>query len=247
MMLVGIDDTDLPGTPGTNQLARAIVRELGARWRLRSIARHQLLFDPRVPYTSKNGSASIALDRVEPRTSSAARGDRIDTDARELAAVCRRVMRSWHLPGSDPGLCVAAADAVPPEATRFGERCQAELVTIDDARALAARCGLLLEELGGTGGGIIGALAAVGLARKGDDGRIIQWREWPDDLSGPQPVSKVTGRGVVVQDEASGDRIEQGIVDVGKHLRPSLRQGGAVLFVAAVPGIQDWFVARKLP
>jgi hypothetical protein len=61
MIIVGIDETDIIGSPGTNQLARAILKEIGAASRDAIICRHQLFFDPRVPYTSKNGSASIQL------------------------------------------------------------------------------------------------------------------------------------------------------------------------------------------
>ena len=59
MIIVGIDDTDIEGTPGTNQLARLIVSRLGSIARGSVITRHQLFFDPRVPYTTGNGSASI--------------------------------------------------------------------------------------------------------------------------------------------------------------------------------------------
>ena len=55
MIFVGIDDTDTLDTPGTNQLARALACRLSERCDLVRITRHQLLFDPRVPYTSKNG------------------------------------------------------------------------------------------------------------------------------------------------------------------------------------------------
>ena len=54
MIYVGIDDTDMPGTPGTNQLARRLVAALPAGFALRVALRHQLFFDSRVPYTSKN-------------------------------------------------------------------------------------------------------------------------------------------------------------------------------------------------
>jgi hypothetical protein len=54
-MLVGIDDTDIVGSPGTNQLARAILKRIGDLAHESIICRHQLFFDPRVPYTSKNG------------------------------------------------------------------------------------------------------------------------------------------------------------------------------------------------
>ena len=47
MIYVGIDDTDIAGSPGTNQLARKIVRRLGQVARGAIVCRHQLFFDPR--------------------------------------------------------------------------------------------------------------------------------------------------------------------------------------------------------
>ena len=61
MIIVGIDDTDIIDSPGTNQLARLILKKIGSSACDSIIIRHQLFFDPRVPYTSKNGSASISL------------------------------------------------------------------------------------------------------------------------------------------------------------------------------------------
>jgi hypothetical protein len=63
VLYIGIDDTDVIGSPGTNQLARAIVRRLGPLAHGSIVCRHQLFFDARVPYTSQNGSASIQLPR----------------------------------------------------------------------------------------------------------------------------------------------------------------------------------------
>ena len=60
MIIVGIDDTDTIDSPGTNQLAKAIVQKVATEWRCVRIVRHQLLDDPRVHYTSQNGSASIS-------------------------------------------------------------------------------------------------------------------------------------------------------------------------------------------
>ena len=59
MILLGIDDTDTLEDPGTNQLARHLLRELADRFRARLVTRHQLLEDPRVPCTKKNGCAAI--------------------------------------------------------------------------------------------------------------------------------------------------------------------------------------------
>lgn len=243
MILVGIDDTDVLGSLGTNQLARAIVRAAAPRWRCLRIVRHQLLDDPRIPYTSKNGSASIAFETPadDPPQSRAAADD-----VRALTEICRQVMRAWFIPGSDPGLCVTAE--VPEAVTQFGLRCQRAVVTQAEARELAAVHGLHLEGLGGTDGGVIGALAAVGLAIGGDDGRIVQLAEWPDDLSGVQSIPDLQARGVEVRELDSEVVLHTGMVDVGKHLRPNRRAGRSVLFVrrtsaAAVPEFQ----AVKLP
>ena len=79
---------------------------------------------------------------------------------------------------------------------------------------------------------MIGAVAAVGLAATGDDGRVVQLGDWPDDLSGPQELSALAARGIEVRRE-TGEVVEEGAVDVGKRLRPNRRQGRVVLFVTS--------------
>ena len=223
MIYVGIDDTDTWDTPGTNQLARLIIARLAGDYDNVSIVRHQLLDDPRVPYTSKNGSASILL---EPRS----RYTRA-----ELVPRLQDCMREWYKEGSDPGLCVA--EQVPDAIVAFGRKCKEALVEQQEPRELAARFGIHLEGLGGTEGGVIGALAAIGLIATGDDGRVVQLGAWLDDLSGLQPVETVRARGIEVRSVESGAAIVDGTVDVGKHLRPNLREGKVVLFVKFVPAI----------
>jgi len=225
VIYVGIDDTDILGSRGTNQLARAIV-QAATDWKCQGIVRHQLLDDPRIPYTSKNGSASIVLER---RHASASDLGSAAESRDEVIAICRRVMREWFIVGSDPGLCVT--DHVPDVVTQFGQRCKCEVMTQTEARQLAAENGIHLEGLGGTEGGVIGALSAVGLIVTGDDGRVVQLGEWPDDLSGPQPVTTLQNRGIVVEEMDTGLHIENGTIDVGKHLRPNLRQRQTKLFV----------------
>ncbi len=235
MIYVGIDDTDMPGTPGTNQLARALITHVAADFRCRFVLRHQLLDDPRVPYTSKNGSASLQFEARHTAP----------VDLTELIAHLRQRMQQWYIPGSDPGLCVTTA--VPPAITAFGERCQRELVTRDDAVRLAAEHRIHLEGLGGTLGGMIGALAAVGLAAAQNDGRVVVLEQYPDDLSGWQPVSLLTGRGIEVRPLDSVQSITSGQVDVGKHLRPNLRGGRVVQFVRpACDGADDAWLAVRL-
>jgi hypothetical protein len=223
VILVGIDDTDIIGTPGTNQLARLIVKRLGEAARDSIISRHQLFFDPRVPYTSHNGSASIQL----PHAAAA--------DSQQLIGTIREAMLGWFVPGSDPGLCVATESS--PEIQEFSLRCKSEVVSQDEARAIAARAGCHLEGLGGTEQGVIGALAAIGLVSGGDDGRVVQLHAWPypdDAFNGPHDIRDIFARGVnEIRQLDSNEPVTTGLVDIGKHLRPNWRGGRIVLLVEA--------------
>jgi hypothetical protein len=234
MIYIGIDDTDVIGSPGTNQIARAIVRRLGAVAEGSVICRHQLFFDPRVPYTSGNGSASIQL----PRGGEMPRAELLDT--------IRGVMREWYVEGSDPGL--ALADRASTEMAEFAARAKREVVTQADARAIAERSGCHLEGLGGTNQGIIGALSAIALIDGGDDGRVVHVDDWPwpDVFVGPQSAADIRARGVADIRMVSGEPFTGDVVDVGKHLRPNWRDGRMVLFVeppedaAAIPRAAKW-------
>jgi hypothetical protein len=222
VIFIGIDDTDIIGTPGTNQLARTILNCIGDFARDSIICRHQLFFDPRVPYTSKNGSASIQLPYADEK------------DAESLIQTIREVMRRWFVIGSDPGLCVATGATE--EMMAFSLRCKNEVVTQDEARAIAARAGCHLEALGGTEQGVIGALAAIGLIVGGDDGRVVHLSSWPypDSFSGPQTIEDLYARGIHrIQQIGSSEPVTVGPIDIGKHLRPNWRGGGIVLFVDA--------------
>jgi hypothetical protein len=218
VIYVGIDDTDIVGSPGTNQLARAIVRRLGRVAAGAIACRHQLFFDPRVPYTSGNGSASIQL----PHGADIPRQELIDTVCEEMLA--------FFVEGSDPGLAVATAATG--EMAAFAARAQSEVVSQREARAVAEQSGCHLEGLGGTNQGIIGALAAVALAAGGNHGRIVHLQEWPwpDPFAGVQPADVIRSRGVEIR-TSSGEAFTGEVVDVGKHLRPNLRGGRIVLFV----------------
>ncbi|MCA9080583.1 MAG: hypothetical protein KDA58_08485 [Planctomycetaceae bacterium] len=229
MVVLGIDDTDMPGTLGTNQIARKIV-QAATQWRCRFIVRHQLCTDPNIPCTSQNGSASIWL---EPRGG----------DVKDLFALARSVLLENYVTGSDPGLCLCAG-TIPAPIVDFARRTQREIVPQQLAHELAATHGLQLEGLGGTNGGVIGALAAIGLAATGDDGRIVQLGEQADDLRGTVAVKALAAINVLVLDQQTGRTIDSGTVDLVKKLRPNMRMGRAVLYVT--PNNNDWR-AVKLP
>lgn len=216
MIYVGVDDTDMPGTLGTNKFAKALAAKLANGYKCELIVRHQLLIDPRVPYTSKNSSASLLLHPIN------------GADTTRLIDELRTFVGEWFIEGSDPGFCVTKA--IPAEVTAYGRRCQNEVVDQSEPLRLAAKHGIHLEGCGGTNDGVIGALAAVGLFADGNDGRVVQIGAWPDDLSGQEDIETVRRRNVEVRCLESETEVTSGTIDVGKHLRPNYRGGRIVLF-----------------
>jgi len=162
-ILLCIDDTDDLDSPGTGELAE----EIGAHIRTRGwdvpapITRHQLLIHPDIPYTSHNSSMCLAAT-IDGRHYQAL----IDWSGDFLA--------KRSAPGSDPGLCVLRPDKLdqPAALIGFGRRAKAEVLEQRAAHELAAALGIHLSEHGGTGQGVIGALAGAALRLEGKDGRM---------------------------------------------------------------------------
>jgi hypothetical protein len=215
IVFIGLDDTDNHESRGTGRLARSIAEALSRDFTVLGVTRHQLLVDARVPYTSHNSSATVALD-VDGK---------IDLEA--LFERVKGLMLADFQPGSDPGLCVAVE--VPDEVREFGARAQRDLVHQAQAHSLAAEHGILLAGLGGTQDGVIGALAAVGLSASGDDGRYLLVGSIRE-LSGLQTVDRVLAAGVASVRTLDGRPIETGLVLADK-LRPARRGSQPVQFV----------------
>jgi tRNA(Ile2) C34 agmatinyltransferase TiaS len=215
MFFIGLDDTDTLDSRGTGYLARQIAATLAVDYPVLGVTRHQLLLDPRVPCTKNNSSAAILLN---------ADGN---LDRTALLDRVRALVLDGHQPGSDPGLCIAYA--VPAAITEFGRRAQRQLVTQDEAQALAVAHDVPLLGLGGTKDGIIGALAAVGLAASGDDGRYVLVGR-SRELSGLQPVSTLLIAGISAVQTLDAQPVTSGLVQTDK-LRPARRGGRPVAVV----------------
>ncbi|MCB1394283.1 hypothetical protein [Nitrobacter sp.] len=164
MILIGIDDTDNLESHGTGYLSRQLGALISASGiaRVDEITRHQLLFDRRIPYTSHNSSLCLRVNTLSG-------------DISALADMCRSYLLEHSAAGSDAGLCIATWSEVSPVVEDFGFKAKKEILTQDQAQDLAQREGLFLEGLTGDHGGVIGALASVGLRRSDRDGRIA-WR-----------------------------------------------------------------------
>lgn len=164
-LIIAMDDTDNLETQGTGWLMEDACTEMTAmRWgRFSMISRHQLLVHPDIPFTSHN-SAMVFEAETE-----------VDRD--DFASFLSGYLARHSAPGSDPGLCIV--QELQPDTQelliRFGLRAKREVLTKDDAYALARNIGAHLSEHGGTGGGVIGALAGIGLRLCGNDGRYRGW------------------------------------------------------------------------
>lgn len=219
LLIIGLDDTDTLESRGTGHLARQIAAALVADYAVLGVTRHQLLVDPRVPYTANNSSAAIL---VEPNGC---------LTIESVVASVLAVMREHFNPGSDPGLCIATH--VPEAVTVFGRRAQQNVVTQEEARALAAAHAIPLLGLGGSEDGVIGALASVGLAASGEDGRYVMVG-CSRDLRGLQPIATVLAAGIADVRTLDGRPVTEGLVFTDK-LRPARRGARPVVFVEWCP------------
>ena len=228
MIYIALDDTDMLDTRGTGHLAREIAAKLAETYPLVGVTRHQLSSDPRVPCTHKNSSAVIHLDAPTEAVPN-------------LLAQTKALMLADFILGSDPGLCVAAHDQVPEAITEFGYKAKNGYVPQSEARLLAAEHELPLLGLAGTEDGVIGALASVGLAAGGEDGRYIILGTIRE-LEGLQSISAVLEAGITAVSTTDGTRITSGQV-LCDRLRPARRNGRPILFVEKE---NDYWLPLKL-
>jgi hypothetical protein len=234
-LLIGVDDTDAGDSIGTGALAREIAarleRDLGAA--PRGITRHQLFVHPDIPYTSHNSSACIEVECA--------------AGAGAVAEACAALLEAMFHPGADPGLCVG-----PPERlaaaplVAFGRRAQIEVVPRAEAEALAREHDLALRPLGGTGLGVIGALAGAALRASADDGRFLSL-PGARQIAGALTVGELLARLSIdaVVDESDAPLAADEVIDTRGWVRPDLRGGRVLLKVERGPG--GWAVARKKP
>lgn len=220
-VLIGIDDTDTVDSEyGTGRISRLLgdhlVDEI-AELDWRGSVRQQLLVDPRVPYTTHNSSATLicelpsAVDRVR------------------IVDAAGRFLESIAADGSDPGLCVGRRSAVTDAVQGFGVTAAEDVVKEADAYDLAADAGLFLSAYGGTGEGVIGALAGVGRTATGAYGRFIEYGNIRS-YEGTVELSRLRSDGIEVV-TPDGDALESGELASGGWVRPILHGGRPVLEV----------------
>ncbi|MBF4692373.1 hypothetical protein [Fusibacter ferrireducens] len=186
---VCIDDTDNIDSIGTGTVADYIKEKIEEELELvcTPTTRHQLLIHEDIPYTSHNSSMCFVVEQSRSdMVNTLDMLDKSDTQVFENEAnlwtesyeqikrIATDTILEYRAEGSDPGLCVVLNpdEEVHSKLIQFGMEAKVSIKTKSDAYGLASALGIHLSEHGGTGGGVIGAMAGVGLRLSGNDGEV---------------------------------------------------------------------------
>lgn len=158
-----IDDTDNVDSIGTGTIAEMIKEKIECNgWADCSvITRHQLLLHDDIPYTSHNSSMCFE--------------GYLKGDYKELIkSAAITILKEVSAEGSDPGLCIAFEDTINHDylLIKFGGLAKLNVLDKKFAYKIAKECCVHLSEHGGSGLGVIGALAGIGLRMTGNDGEV---------------------------------------------------------------------------
>lgn len=235
-----IDDTDSIESRGTGELAEMIADSIKEfNWgKTCMITRHQLLLHKDIPYTSHNSSMCFEAEIEEKYL-------------QNVIDYASEFLERESEPKSDPGLCVVVEDYLKDskKLMDFGNKAKKVILTKEDAYELAKELNIHLSEHGGSGQGIIGALAGAGLRISGNDG----WFKGSNKLNPSNKIIKVSElcsySNIDAVRDINGKYLENDEeVILGKMVKSMLIDGKAVILVdkAKEEGTEDkWKVCGK--
>jgi len=233
---LAIDDTDNQETRGTGFRARQLCQLISEseKGEVISAVRHQLFVHKEIPMTSHNSSACIELHTNFPE---------------EIYKLARNFLIEIAADGSDVGLCFADENSVNDEIINWGKNAKKEILTKSEAFLLAKKNNIQLEGLTGTQDGIIGALAAVGLRKFGNDGRII-WLKGKElrDIKGIYSLEKLKQTTNIEEIKDTDFKlINKNItIDTGEWMRPVVINNKITLIVEPNKNNKnEWKIASK--
>lgn len=163
-LIICIDDTDSKTSEkGTGAIAEEVMALVAEKYDAKTtyVTRHQFLIHPDIPYTSHNSSMCFECTVKD------------DIDLSAMISECFDYLKKESAPESDPGLCVADVDKMDAELlVKYGKECKRKVMTKESAYETAKKANVFLDEAGGTGQGVIGAVGGVGLRYWGFDGTL---------------------------------------------------------------------------
>lgn len=231
-LLICIDDTDNMESIGSGELLQIMGQELEAMGLAKAgfITRHQLLVHEDIPYTSHNSSMCCELTIKEE-------------DYECITSFAVKFLTENSAEGSDPGVCLIKRDLLTEEICQrlisYGQSAKKIILTKEIAYQLAESMpGLVhLSEHGGTGQGIIGALAGCGLRLSGNDGRM-KGKIYPENAGNNMTVEHICKRYPFdAVKSVSGEYLEQSQkVKIGEELKGVFLDNKIILLVKLYEG-----------
>jgi len=224
LFYIGIDDTDNQFTRGTGHRAKQLAEILHQLpdCKVLTVSRHQLFFDPRVPYTSHNSSACLVVETSHFAT---------------IKNESLKFLLKIAADGSDVGLCIAAETQISQEIVFFGQTAKIDIVTQKQALTLSKSHNIYLEGLTGTHDGIIGALAGIALRFDGNDGRCmwVKGRELKD-ISGIMSQHELANLNIFdkIENEQGNPIPDSETINLGEWVRPILKNNYTTLIAEEV-------------
>jgi hypothetical protein len=222
---IGIDNTGNSESVGTGKFARIIAGELSKKYSVYGVTRHQFYVHPDINFSLHNFCAVIHVDNGEGHVD-------------DIFEFIKKVMHDNFNEGSNPGLAVAHEGNISPAVVAYGKDAKETVLTAERARNLAKNSCIKLEGFGETENGVIGAMAGIGLAFTGNDGRFLQIGQIRG-LKGPHHVQKLIGGGIDGIFTRDGRSIKKGVVfnEGNKPVKPCIVNGRVVLFVDEENGV----------
>ena len=227
---LGIDDTGPPGKNGTKATALALGLHLQARKfvRLLHVSAHALVTAGEIPNANHTHAYCLTLEGEAQRL-------------REIDMESRVYLMHNSAAGANPGFALAPRDRVNERILNWGKACQMMTLERREALALARSQGFTAAGFTGSGIGVIGALAAVGLRASVTDGWVT-WLPGLPDLKGVMTFSEILHistfdyvKSLRGKTPEFSDRIQ-----LGDQVMPLLYNDRTLLLLAPAPRSADW-------
>lgn len=233
-LLIGIDDTDNKESRGTGFRSRQLGHLLTDEGDIVSdITRHQLFVHDDIPYTSQNSSACLNI---------------VTNDMEKVINISLDFLNEIAAEGSDVGLCVSPYETVSNEIIEWGRDAKKIVLNKRSALKLAEKNKIFLKGLTGSHDGIIGAMAAVGLRKWGNDGRCI-WLKGKEirDISGVFKISELKKLVAINHIQTThGETIpEDDYINIKDWFRPVIRNGKIFIFADSKNRNNEWEIISK--
>lgn len=235
-ILIGIDDTDNLESRGTGFRARQLGLQMQEKGlcKLHCISRHQLFVHEDIPFTSHNSSACIEVFSEEPIS--------------KLSEFGMEFLLRESAEGSDAGLCIAEWESISENVIEWGNNAKSIVLNKKGAHELAEKENIFLIGLTGEKIGVIGSLAAVGLRKGGNDGRVL-WLENLREMKGTFNYEAFLSSIFIEEiiDKQGNPILKNTFINIGEWFRPVIKNKKITLILeeAQNGNINEWQIVSK--